>query len=129
MLSPQSKYILAWNLITTIIYSVSIFIDTIVIGFHMTPLLVPDLQNTTTVFSAVMIIDVLIKFFVAFRANSANMAVSEDEEEEAMLHQGGGEQELVAQETIRHEMSLGRNTDIDSKKYNIMILNARAKDF
>lgn len=26
-------------------------------------------------------------------------------------------------------MSLGKNSDNDSKKYNIMILNARAKDF
>lgn len=86
MLSPQSRYILAWNLITTLIYSISLFMDTIVIGFHMTPLLVPDLQNATTIFSAVMIVDVVLKFFVAFRANSALNVGSEDEEEEALLH-------------------------------------------
>ena len=52
----------------------------------MTPLLAPDLQNATTIFSAVMIVDVALKFFVAFRANSALNVVAEDEEEEALLH-------------------------------------------
>ena len=89
MLDPHSRYILAWNLITTLVYATSIFIDTIVIGFHLKPLLTPALQITTSIFSAIMIIDVGLKFFVAFRANTAEMVIEDDEDE--LLHDGEGE--------------------------------------
>ena len=74
MINPYSKYILAWNLITTFIYLGSIFIDTLVIGFHLKPLLVPQVQTATTLFSAVMVLDVGLKFFVAYRSSSVEEA-------------------------------------------------------
>ena len=94
VLDPHSRYILAWNLITTLVYATSIFIDTIVIGFHLKPLLTPALQNTTSIFSAIMIIDVVLKFFVAFRANTAEMVIEDDEDE--LLHDGEGEHQIAA---------------------------------
>ena len=46
-----------------------------------------------------MIIDVGLKFFVAFRANTAEMNVIEDDEDE-ILHTGDGEHQIAAQEWI-----------------------------
>ena len=89
MIDPISKYILVWNLITTLVYSVSIFIDTLVIGFHLTPLLVPALQTWTSVFSIMMVLDVFLKFFVAIRSNSADFV--ETEQEEDVIYGGQGE--------------------------------------
>ena len=138
VLSPHSRYIIAWNLITTLVYATSIFIDTVVIGFHLQPLLNPALQTTTSLFSAIMIIDVGLKFFVAFRANTAEMNVIEDDEDE-ILHTGDGEHQIAAQRSIRKEKqhqhqhrsgngSQNKTNLLDHKKYSLLLMNARAKD-
>lgn len=69
VISPYSKFMLTWNLLTTVVYLFSIFVDTLVIGFHLKPLLNPHIQFWSSIFSIVMVIDVGLKFCVAFRAN------------------------------------------------------------
>ena len=70
---PQSKYVLIWGMFMTIIYLLSIFLDSLVLAFHLHPLTNPGLQNWSTVFTIFMIIDIIVKFFVAIRPNTAEL--------------------------------------------------------
>ena len=63
-----------------IIYIISIFMDTFIIGFHLRPLLFPEVTVWNTCFSALMLIDVFLKFFIQFR--SENLLEDDDEDED-----------------------------------------------
>ena len=41
VISPYSKYLVAWNLVMTLFYLVAIFQDSMTIAFHLHPLLIP----------------------------------------------------------------------------------------
>jgi len=51
------------------IYLFSIYIDTFVIAFRLEPLTDPFMCNLGTVLSIIMLIDSILKFFLAFKAN------------------------------------------------------------
>ena len=72
---------LAWNLFTTIVYLFSIFIDTLVIGFHLVPLLSPNVATWTSTLSVTMAIDVGLKFVLAFPSNSSFEEIDDEEDE------------------------------------------------
>lgn len=112
VISPYSKYILVWNLLTTLSYFISIFIDTLVLGFHLRPLLDADLQTCTTVFSATMVIDVVLKFFVAFRQNSALVEIEDTDEEKKNAQIGANE--LAVMQEINER--IGQNFDENELK-------------
>ena len=66
MISPFSTRLIIWNLFMTLVYLVSIFQDTLTIGFHLDPLLIPWICTTQSMLSVLMLIDIFVKFFVAF---------------------------------------------------------------
>ena len=45
VIKPNHNYILAWNLFATLVYLVSIFLDSLIIGFHLHPLKVPGVTT------------------------------------------------------------------------------------
>lgn len=51
----------------TLFYLVAIIIDTLIMGFHLKLLLIPEINILQSIFSFVMIIDIILKFFVAIR--------------------------------------------------------------
>ena len=63
------------------IYLFSIYIDTFVIAFRLEPLTDPFMCNLGTVLSIIMLIDSILKFFLAFKANQTEL-VSEDQEKD-----------------------------------------------
>ena len=63
VLDPTTRYIMLWNALMTIVYLVSIFFDFFIVGFHLRPLLKPGVTNCSTMLSAMMLIDVVLKFF------------------------------------------------------------------
>ena len=64
---PFSRYIIVWNIIMTMVYLISIIIDTLILGFHLRLLLIPSFNMWQMIFSAVMIVDIILRFFVAIR--------------------------------------------------------------
>jgi len=79
VIKPTSRYMIVWNAIMTPVYIVSIFVDTFTFAFHLTPLLEPPLANWSSISSAWMLVDIILKFFVAFKANQTEL-MSEDVE-------------------------------------------------
>ena len=94
----------------TLVYFISIFVDTLAIGFHMTPLLIPNFATWSMVLSLMMIIDTFLKFFVALRANAAaNQENEEEEEEEKSQHinaKVGPEEPESGEQDIRKQLSI-----------------------
>lgn len=35
VITPFSRYLIIWNIITTLVYLIAIFMDTLIIGFHL----------------------------------------------------------------------------------------------
>ena len=66
VISPFSTRLIIWNLFMTLVYLLSIFQDTLTLGFHLDPLLDPWVSISQSALSALMIIDIVVKFFVAF---------------------------------------------------------------
>ena len=79
VINPYSKYLLIWNMLMAVIYLVSIFMDTLIIGFHLHPLLDPSICNWNTSLSFLMLFDVFLKFFISYPATSINGEEEEDE--------------------------------------------------
>ena len=79
---PTSKYIIGWNMFMTSVYLVSIFIDTLIIGFHLHPLLTPSIVTTQSIAGALMLIDIIVKFFVGFRSQQQGLDEDSDDEDE-----------------------------------------------
>ena len=50
-------------------YLFAIFIDTLIIGFHLHPLRDPSICTINSIMSGVMIFDIILKFFQAYRVN------------------------------------------------------------
>ena len=65
----------------TPVYLYSIFTDTLIIAFHMWPLLNTQVANMNSVLSAIMIFDMILKFFKAFKANQTEL-VNEDHDKD-----------------------------------------------
>ena len=70
-----------WNLFSTLVYLVSIFMDSLIIGFHLNLLTHGDITTLNSLLSTVMLIDIILKFFVAFRSNMADFSTDGDEDE------------------------------------------------
>ena len=89
VLDPTTRYIMLWNALMTVVYLVSIFFDFAIVGFHLRPLLEPAFTNCSTVLSVMMLIDVVLKFFQAFKANQTELVNEDndnDEKEEILAH-------------------------------------------
>ena len=82
VLDPTTRYIMLWNALMTIVYLVSIFFDFLIIGFHLRPLLTPAVTNCSTVLSAMMLIDVVLRFFQAFKANQTELVNEDNDNDE-----------------------------------------------
>ena len=67
VIMPFSRYIIVWNIIMTVVYLIAIIMDTLIIGFHLRLLLNPEFNVWQMVFSAIMIIDIILRFFIAIR--------------------------------------------------------------
>ena len=39
VINPRSRYMVIWNVIITVVVLISIFLDTLILGFHLRPLL------------------------------------------------------------------------------------------
>lgn len=74
VITPFHKYLIAWNIFMTFIYLVALIMDTLIIGFHLKVLLVPDLNICQSLFSFLMIIDISIKFFIGIPAQKTDLA-------------------------------------------------------
>jgi hypothetical protein len=85
VINPYSKYILVWNLTMTVVYLISIFMDTLILGFHLTPLLDPRVNLWSTFFGFLMVVDIILKFFVAFRASQSSVNAEDEVKEEKLL--------------------------------------------
>ena len=79
---PFSRYIIGWNIFMTMVYLFSIIQDTLIMGFHLRLLLIPEMNMWQMVFSLVMIIDIILRFFVAIRQSQTEEDKEEDNEEE-----------------------------------------------
>lgn len=77
VIKPTSRYMIVWNAFMTLVYIASIFTDSLLIAFHLTPLLEPDISNWSTISSVLMLLDIIIKFFVAFKANQTELALED----------------------------------------------------
>ena len=82
MIKPTSIYILTWNLFATLVYLVSIFMDSLIIGFHLHPLLVPSITTANSILSAVMVFDIILKFFVAYSSNMTESLGDQDSDDD-----------------------------------------------
>ena len=79
--TPNSRYIIVWNIVMTVFYLTAIIMDTLIMGFHLQLLVIPEINIMQSGFSAVMLIDIILKFFIAIR-NSQTDEEDEEEEEE-----------------------------------------------
>ena len=70
MFKPTSNYVIVWNLFATIFYLISIILDSLIIGFHLTPLLTPKITTMNTIISFLMLTDIILKFFIGIKAKS-----------------------------------------------------------
>ena len=82
VIMPFSRYIIGWNIFMTMVYLFSIIQDTLIMGFHLRLLLIPEMNMWQMVFSLVMIIDIILRFFVAIRQSQTEEDKEEDNEEE-----------------------------------------------
>ena len=65
-----------------IVYLISIFADTLILAFHLWPLTDPLICTFNSILSGIMIFDIILKFFQAYRANTNVIDESDNEEEE-----------------------------------------------
>ena len=85
MILPNSRYIIVWNIIMTMVYLIAIIMDTLIIGFHLRLLLIPEYNIWQMIFSAIMIIDIILRFFIAIRqSQNENEEEKEEDNEEEM---------------------------------------------
>ena len=84
IISPYSKYLLFYQIIMTVIYLVALTIDTLILAFKLRLLLTPNISTLQSIFSFIMIIDIMVKFFIAYRANQTEIVAQEDAENEKM---------------------------------------------
>lgn len=68
-----------------IIYLISIFLDTFIIGFHLHPLLFPGVTTWNSCFSALMFVDIILRFFVSFPRASIIEEIEEDDNVETLV--------------------------------------------
>ena len=66
VINPYSKYLIGWQLTMTLVYLVAIILDSFIMSFHLQPLKEPDINFWQTLFSFLMVIDIFLKFFIAF---------------------------------------------------------------
>jgi hypothetical protein len=65
---PDSKYLISWQLFMTLAYLFAIMLDTFVIAFRLFPLKTSVNVNLfQTTFSFLMVVDIILKFFIATR--------------------------------------------------------------
>ena len=83
VINPTSRYMLLWNSLMAVIYLISIFMDTLIIGFHLYPLLTPSVSKASSSLSSIMLVDVILKFFLAFKANQTELVSEDVEKDEA----------------------------------------------
>jgi len=118
VINPYSKYITVWNMIMTAVYLVSLFMDTLILAFHLYPLLNPSVSNWNTILGTLMLIDITLKFFIAFRATQSVIVEEDDCKEKTLL---GKLSSKVAAST---ETSDG----LTKKQQQQAIMNQRAAD-
>jgi len=85
IITPFSRYIILWNIIMTMVYLLAIITDTLIVGFHLKLLLIPEFNIWQMVFSAVMFIDIVLKFFIAIRHTQSEEEKEEDNEDEIAI--------------------------------------------
>ena len=81
MITPVQKYLLAWNIFMSLIYLLSIIIDSLIIGFDLRILVLPKLNVMQSIFSFLMMVDIALKFFVALEASTTDLNQGEEEED------------------------------------------------
>ena len=69
VMMPKSKYLLLWQIFIAIVYILSIGLDNMIIAFRLTILKYHGINNAQMLFSAIMIVDIILQFFIAYRAN------------------------------------------------------------
>lgn len=69
------------------VYLFSIFFDTIILAFHLRPLLTPDITSCNSILSGLMVLDIILTFFIAFKTNYSELAlenVVKDEKDDSI---------------------------------------------
>ena len=82
MITPLSRYVIMWNILMTAFYLTAIIMDTLIMGFHLQLLLIPEINIVQSIFSAVMIIDIILKFFIAIRHSQTDEEDQDEEEDD-----------------------------------------------
>ena len=82
VISPFSKRLIAWNIFMTFLYLLAIIMDTLIIGFHLRVLKIPEINVWQSIFSFIMIIDIFLKFFVAQRSLVSDQTDQDTDDEE-----------------------------------------------
>lgn len=85
VMMPHSKYLLLWQIFIAIVYIVSIGLDSLIIAFRLTILLENPVNNFQMIFSAIMIVDIILQFFVAYRANQTEIVAEDDAADELII--------------------------------------------
>ena len=83
MIRPYNKYLIMWNLLMTLGYLVAIFTDSLIIAFHLNPLLDPTFCRFQTALSFLMLIDIVLKFFTAIRSSQNDFVEQEEFDDDA----------------------------------------------
>lgn len=96
---PNNKYVIFWNVFMGVIYLSSIVFDTTMFAFKFQPLAHKGHATWNSIFSALMLLDVIVNFFTAIPRASQNQEDSEEEDEDipepavkptAKVENGGG---------------------------------------
>ena len=66
----------------TAFYLTAIIMDTLIMGFHLQLLLIPEINIVQSIFSAIMIIDIILKFFIAIRHSQTDEEDQDEEEDD-----------------------------------------------
>ena len=66
IISPDSKFKIGWDIFVSLVYLDSLFQDPFNLVFGMYPMVVPWCKHTQTVFSFIMVIDIIFTFFTAY---------------------------------------------------------------
>ena len=82
MITPLSRYVIMWNILMTAFYLTAIIMDTLIMGFHLQLLLIPEINIVQSIFSAIMIIDIILKFFIAIRHSQTDEEDQDEEEDD-----------------------------------------------
>jgi len=82
VINPYSKYLIAWQLTMTMVYLVAIILDSFIMSFHLQPLREPDINFWQTLFSFLMVIDIFLKFFIAFISTKQSTDEGSSDEED-----------------------------------------------